>query len=296
MTTDLLKEVLANPDMSEVTKRNYSARVKVLERQTQKSIEYILLHPAKYITFIREQYPNVTSNKSYFTVILGLFRYNPTFKEEHKAQHDKWSDAFKDADRKVTERYEANSPSERQTAGYVPYSEIVEARDALPQGDISRLLLGFYTHIRPLRAEFCKIAIYRGNTPASPEPNYILITGRKPNITLIIKHFKTRKSHDPIEQQLPEPLVEDITASLKEDPRDWLFTNQKGEPFTQAAFSTWTGRIFLKIFKKPLTISLIRHSFINTLDFNKLSIAEKKEIAKDMAHDIAMQDKYRLIF
>jgi len=51
-----------------------------------------------------------------------------------------------------------------------------------------------------------------------------------------------------------------------------------------------------KLFNKPLTISLIRHSYINSLDFNKLSVIEKENIAKDMAHTVNTQDRYRLIF
>jgi hypothetical protein len=41
---------------------------------------------------------------------------------------------------------------------------------------------------------------------------------------------------------------------------------------------------------------MIRHAYINSLDFNKLTVAEKENIAKDMAHTIGTQDRYRLIF
>ena len=61
-------------------------------------------------------------------------------------------------------------------------------------------------------------------------------------------------------------------------------------------YTAWTLRQFKAIFKKPLTVSLIRHSFINTLDFNKLSIKERREIATSMAHSIDVQGFYRLYF
>lgn len=294
MTEGLLAGVLANEKISEITKRNYKDRVRVLERHTEKPVDYIILHPEKYISLIKKLYPNPTSTKAYLTLIISLFRHNPDFKDSHKGLCEKWSEAFKEADMKVTERYEANSPSERQAVGYVPYEKIIEERDKLPAGTVERLLLGFYTHLRPLRAEYCRIALYKNTVPDQAEPNYILI--RKQNMKLVIAHFKTRKAYDALEINLPEPLVKDVALSLKESPRDWLFVNQKGEPFTQAAYSMWTARTFIKLFKKPLTVSLIRHSFINTLDFNKLTIAEKRAIAKDMAHNIETQDKYRLIF
>jgi hypothetical protein len=294
MTDGLLGKVLANENISNITKRNYADRVRVLEKHAEKSIDYIVLHPDKYIPLIRKVYPNPTSTKAYLTTVISLFRHNPDFKESHKTVYEKWSNAFKEADTKVTERYEANSPSERQAIGYVPYAKIIEERDKLPAGSVERLLLGFYTHIRPLRAEYCRIALYKNAVPRDAEPNYIVM--RKQNMKMVIAHFKTRKAYDTIEIDLPEPLVKDLDSSLKEMPREWLFINQKGEPYTQAAYSMWTSRTFMKLFNKPLTVSLIRHSFINTLDFNKLSIAEKRAIAKDMAHNIETQDKYRLIF
>ena len=55
-------------------------------------------------------------------------------------------------------------------------------------------------------------------------------------------------------------------------------------------------RVFSSIFKRPMTVALIRHAYINTIDFNTLSIKDKKEIATSMGHTIETQDSYRLLF
>ena len=226
--------------------------------------------------------------------ILGIFKYNKKLQTDYEKEYEKWLEAFKEADSTVNKRYETNAPTKRQVDGYVPYDKIIKARDEQPIGSIRRLLLGFYTYLKPMRLEYAKVALYKDKSkvPDEPEANYIIL---KPG-RLIITHFKTRKHHDSYDILLPKPLLEDLNTSLEKEPREWLFVNAKNEPFSPALYSSWTMRHFKAIFKKPLTVALIRHSFINTLDFNQLSISEKKEIALAMGHTVETQDRYRLIF
>lgn len=292
---DLEAAIQQHKELSDKTKKNYQEKVRVIVRRSEgKTITHILLHPATYIPLIKRWYPSIASHKAHYSALLALFKYNDAFKEQHKDAYEKWLDAFRTADRQVMERYEENSPSQRQAAGYVPFATIVEERDKLPEGHMHRLLLGFYTHIKPLRAELCRTAIYKSKVPKDAEPNYVLVEGKK--ATLVVRHFKTRRHHDALHIDLPEPLVKDLLVSLKELPRDWLFMNAKNEPYSQPLFSQWTTRVFQQIFKKPLTLQLVRHSYISSLDFNQMSIREKREIATSMAHTVPMQDRYRLLF
>ena len=71
---------------------------------------------------------------------------------------------------------------------------------------------------------------------------------------------------------------------------------RSGEPMLKNTYTKWCNRVLERLFGRALTVSLIRHAYINTLDFNKLTIKEKEEIAADMTHSAGMQDKYRLIF
>lgn len=296
MEVDLEASIANNDNLSVITKRNYRDRVRAMVQKSDgKTIAHIVLNPDTFGPLIRQWYAQNTSQKANFTVILSLFRYNPEFKEQHKDAHDKWIGFFKETDQKVKDRYESNMPSSRQVQGYVPYDDIIRVRDSLPEGDIHRLLLGMYTHIKPLRAEYARIPIFRNAVPkANVEPNYILLAGAKAQ--LVIGQFKTMKHHDRFDISMPDPLVKDLLASLKAAPRDWLFVNTTGMPFGQSLFSQWTGKIFAQLFGKPLNIQLIRHSFVNTLDFNTLTIVEKKALASEMGHTLHTQDQYRLIF
>ena len=286
----------SNTTLSEISKKNYAAKIRALSSRAEKPIKYIITHPDVYIPLIQEWYPNPTSYKSHYSTILSLFRYNPSFKAKNMSHVEKWASSFRGADDEVNKRYESNEPSVKQTAGYVPYSEIVKARDELPIGHIHRLLLGCYTYVKPLRCEYGRVAIYKSRVPTDDtiEPNYILFDDDK--ATLFISKFKTQKHHDSFRIVLPDPLIKDLSASLEEVPRNWLFENANGDPFGSSQFSKWASKVFLKLFNRPLTVSLIRHSFINELDFNTMSIVDKKEIATSMGHTVAMQDKYRLLF
>jgi hypothetical protein len=294
--TPLIEAIDSNPDLSPITKQNYRDRLRaILNHVDGKTIDHVLLHPTTYIPLLRKWYPLATSHKIHFTALLALFKYNPKYREAHREAHEAWVKAFRDADQEVNDRYEKNEPTDRQVAGFVPYGQIIEAREALPSGHIHRLLLGMYTHLRPMRCEYARVAIYYGRVPAgAPEPNYILIKGK--TVHMILRHFKTRKHHEAYEIELPPPLVDDLVVSLEKEPRAWLFANAKGSYYSTSAYTHWTTRVFQKLFNKPLTVALIRHSFINTLDFNTISIQEKKIIARSMGHTSETQDRYRLLF
>lgn len=261
------------------------------------TLVYIATHPERLIGILEHFYPKPASLKSMITAILAIFKYNPKFLEVNEKAKKIWTERYIKTVEAVKDRYENNEPSERQKEGYVAYSDIVKGRDMQEEGSVERLLLGMYTYIRPLRCEYARVRLYQDGKVlgGDPEPNYIIMM---PNGTakMIIRQFKTSKTHDPLHIELPSDLIRDLKASLKKKPRDWLFENQRGEPHTRNSYVNWTLRVFKSIFNKKLTVSIIRHSHISSLDWNKLTVRDKKQIAKEMAHTVETQDTYRLIF
>lgn len=291
--TDLLI-YLMKAELSELTKQNYKDRLVHLEKQFNQSIFDIIKNAEQSIKKIKQMYNQETTRKVYTSVILSLFRHVPNLKEQLPKQYIQWSNAFKDSDQAVEERYKHNAPTDKQKAGYVPYEEIKQERYKLPKGSIERLLLAMYTDIYPLRADFNKVRLYK-TVPVNPEPNYIHM--KRNGCILILNEYKTANKHGQFEKELPSSLCKEIHDSLEEKHRDYLFINANKEPFELSnSFTHYANKILKNIFKKPLTISLIRHAFISTLDFNTLTIAEKEAIAKDMCHTTKLQDQYRLIF
>ncbi|QIG60216.1 hypothetical protein [Dishui Lake large algae virus 1] len=283
-------------DLSDNSKENYAMRAHTLSKKADKPLIDIILNPKTYIRKLNEWYPKDTSRKAHLSFILAIFRYNPDMTCDHRDVYEKWSGAFTNTHQQVINRYELNKPSDRQMEGYVPYADIIKKRDELEPGSIERLLLGFYTYLKPLRCDFGMVRLYNGRLPAEKEreKNYILLKDDKAILNL--SAYKTSKTYGTHELELPELLRNDLLESLKKDHREWLFVDSDGKPQSRNTYCVWTLRLFKKLFGKPLTVSLIRHSFINQLNMSELSIKEKKDIAHQMGHNIQTQDVYRLIF
>lgn len=283
-------------ELSPVTKRVYMERIKYIMTINEQDIYTIITRPKVYIQWIKDTFSALATQKSYISAILALFRHNPGLKEQESKHYQLWFEAFQTIHNHIDERYKKNEPTEKQTEGYVPFASIVETRDTLSKGSYEKLLLSFYTYIPPLRSDLNHVRIYQtSHLPTKTELNYIHLHDDK-NATLVLQEYKTASSHQKYEKKLPPELVAEIHASLQQDPRDYLFQDRSGKPYRASSFTKWVNRTLHRLFKKNLTISLIRHSFINSLDFNKLTIAEKEIIAKDMAHTVSTQDRYRLIF
>lgn len=292
---DLLQKI-EESELSDVSIENYKMRAHTLEKKFGKPIQYIILHPETYISELTKLYPKNTSRKAHLSFLLALFRYNPDFTCDHRKAYEAWSHAFQDTHKKVIDRYETNQPTERQEEGFVPYEEILKKRDELDPGSTERLLLGFYTHLKPMRCDYGMVRIYQGKLPPEKdrENNYIHLQDGKAMLRL--SSYKTSKTYGNHEIELPKPLLDDLERSLKKEGREWLFVDSKGKPQSRNTYCSWTLRVLRKLFQKPLTVSLIRHSFINQLNMSQLTIKEKKEIAQQMGHNVQTQDVYRLIF
>ncbi len=288
-------EKINGSDLSENSKENYKMRAHTLSKKADKPLMYIITHPEIYIKELEKWYPKNTSRKAHLSFILSIFRYNPDLLCDNRKIYDTWSEAFNETHKKVIDRYETNKPSDRQLEGYVAYDEIIKKRDSLEEGSIERLLLGFYTYLRPRRCEYGKVKLYTKLPPEKDrEKNYILMDNNKAK--LHISAYKTSKTYNAYEIELPDPLVKDLKLSLKNNARDWLFVDSNGDWQSNNTYCAWTLRVFKKLFSKPLTVSLIRHSYIDSMDMNNLSIKERKEIAQEMGHNIETQQIYKLIF
>lgn len=127
----LLENILA-ADLSPKTKTNYESCARALSAKAEKNIAHIMVHPEIYIPLIRKWYEKDTTYKVSLSFIMGIFKYNKQLQIDHASAFEKWGAAFKSADGAVNDRYESNAPTERQLQGYVPYDQIIKARDELP--------------------------------------------------------------------------------------------------------------------------------------------------------------------
>lgn len=291
-----LLDGIMNASLSQVSKRVYLERLKVLMQMHKVDLYTLVTEPSKYIEWILRSYDSDQTRKSYLSGVLSLFRHNAGLKEQEKDAYLQWYNAFQTVHERIEERYKRNEPTQKQKEGYVAFPEIVAARNTLAKGSDERLLFSMYTMLPPLRCDFNRVRIYKGHVPPEEkEQNYIVMANKE--ATLFLNEYKTKnKASAPYEKKLPEELVDELRASLDAKPRNWLFVDKALDPYHPKSYTKWANRVFARILKKRMTISMIRHAFINSLDFNKITVAEKETIAKDMAHTVGTQDRYRLIF
>lgn len=289
----IVEAIEKSPDLGESTKKMYIARLKQMRTMFDVNIRDLLRKSEYYSKRINTIWKNPKTSKGYFVTLLSVFRHFPAYKEEYSSDYDHYYNFFKDQDNAIEETVNMNKPSDKQAVGYVPFAEIKAQVANLAKGTFPRLLLAIYTMIPPARADYNRVAIYRTKVPENPEPNYILIT--KKGMKIHMGEYKTAKHFGVINEDLPKELVHEIEYSLKEVPRDWLFIGKDGEAMTPNAFTKFANRWFERIFDKPLTIGILRHSFINTIDFNRTPLEERIRIAKWMGHTYTQQTKYKWV-
>ena len=287
-------DCIKNADLSNVTKRTYLERLRYMIQDTKTDLYTILTNPKKYLDWIKNHSSSLQTQKSYISAILAVFKHTPDIKKTEQKHYYDWYQGFKEIHQQIDQKYKMNQPTDKQQQAYVPYADIIRKRDELAKGSRERLLLAMYTYLPPLRSDFNQIYLYDKKPTSYEHPNYIRLFESSPK--LILNEYKTVVKNDSFEKELPPELVTEIKDSLEKEPREWLFMDRNNKPYKENSYNRWVNRTLQKLFKKALTISLIRHSYINSLDFNKMTIIEKEKIAKDMAHTVNTQDRYRLIF
>jgi hypothetical protein len=211
--------------------------------------------------------------------------------EKHKKCAERWKEMMNFAFQESTKYRLQQKPSPTQAlkaGSSLRLPDIELKRDELVDGCIEKLLIAFYTLVPPVRADHYATEIIKfGEIPS--HPNYISFSDSK--AYLKITDFKTAQVYKSIEYDLPPELHTQLSLSLKDNPRKYLFTSEHGKPFTRDSFSKWASMKLLHIFKKAFTLTLFRHIYISSLDLNS-SPEILYDISRKMGHSITQQMLY----
>lgn len=267
----------------------------------QQHITNILMFPDNAVKILND---NITTKSNtnlhiFYTAIISLINHSTEFTshippEQLKDIKIKWCDIRKTNQIPIIQRRLEQLPTEIQSqkgGTQLKYDDIVKKRDSLPFGSIERLLLGFYTYLPPVRADYYAIEIITFKQKPT-QPNYIRRISPEES-WVVLNDFKTKKSFKQIKNILPLELNSEFIESLRINPRNYLFINQTGDPFNRNSFVCWSNRILSRLFKTELTLTIIRHLFINTLDFQNTKLSDLKNISDKMGHDLSSQRIYK---
>lgn len=269
--------------------------------KSQQHISQIFMFP-EFANKILLEKIHVKTNANlhtFYTAVLAILNHStehtshipsPQLQELRK----QWREILKNNLKPYEERRMNSLPTETQLqkgGTYIKYDDILKKRDSLPFGSIEKLLIGFYTHIPPVRADYFATEIITFKEKPT-QPNYI----RRISPTeswVVLNDFKTKKHFKQIKNKLPSELNDELVESLRLQPRKYVFVNQTGQPFTRNSFSKWSTRVLSRIFETEMTLNIIRHLFINTITFDDKTAKEITDISSKMGHDILTHIKYR---
>jgi len=268
--------------------------------KSQQNITSLLMSPASSVKVLVD---NITTNTNsnlhiYYTSINSIINHAPEFTSHIPIKtllelKKEWCKIRRDNQNPIVERRDKLIPTENQLqkgGTYLKYEEILKKRDSLPFGSVERLLLGFYTYLPPMRADYFAVEIITFKQKPI-QPNYIRRVSPDHSV-LTVADFKTSNAFDPIISILPPELNNELIESLRIKPRKYVFVNQAGVAFTRKSFSNWATRVLTHLFETQMTLNIIRHLYINTIDMTKTPY-ELKKISNKMGHDIATQRVYK---
>jgi hypothetical protein len=266
------------------------------------TLSYIFTHPNFSVVQLRQfltknDVDTAPTLNSYIKAILSAadhntYLFNHVAKNDYSHSESRWKE-LRQKTYEYSNQYRLESkpsPSQALKSGTtLKFTDLVKTRDELQDGSIEKLLLGFYTHIPPVRADYFATQLLKyGEIPSYP--NYIFYNDSKSYLK--ITDFKTAPVYKSIEYELPPELHKQLTLSLSQYPRTFLFQNKDGQPYTRKTFSEWASKTLMSVLKKEFTLTMFRHIYISTLDLNS-SPQILFDIGRKMGHSMTQQHLYK---
>jgi hypothetical protein len=267
---------------------------------SQQNITNLIMFPENSNNILLQQVTNKSNTNlhNFYTAINTFINHSTEYTSHIPSLtlsdiKKQWCKIRSDNQKPIIERRMNSLPTEIQLqkgGTYLKYDDILKKRDSLTSGSIEKLLIAFYTYIPPVRADYFATEIITFKQKPS-QPNYIRRISPTHSV-LTLTDFKTKSKYTKITNILPQELNNELIISLQKTPRKYIFTNQNGQPFTRNAFTVWSKRILSRLFETEMTLNIIRHLFINTLDMNMKPVL-LKEISDKMGHDLTTQRFYK---
>lgn len=264
-------------------------------------LSYWIIHPDEFVLSLqnyRSQISHSTDATSaqFMTPIISLVLHHQEIQEQYPTLLGQWKKVKNDWLHETNDLYLSNKPSAKQSTANIPFDELCSRRDTLPIGSDARLLISLYTYVPPVRADYWHMKIY-SEDPQTTTENYLVLD--KNESMIVLNQYKTAKVYGENIIPIPEPLYQEIIASLSQHPREYLFVTKKGLPYEKVnSWNVWANRLLRKQLNLPnFTITMFRHIYISRedLDIGNMTRKEKKEISDKMGHSLSTQDQYRWI-
>ena len=186
---------------------------------------------------------------------------------------------------------EQNVRTDREKKNWVTLEELQALDKRLREderGSQRQLLVAFHARMPPLRGG--DLADVRFDPEAR---NALELTDGKG--FLRVRDHKTRKLYGCLRRFLPEDVVKDVEVSLETQPRQHLFAKGTQAHKSRAQFVKWKNDVFSELLGRRVTTNIIRHVYVTSADFNKLSISATNSRARQLGHSFNTHLAYRRV-
>ena len=182
--------------------------------------------------------------------------------------------------------------TDKQSDRHIPFKQLKETliknKDKLTELDF--LIYALYTYQPPLRADYNAIRILNGKYDINKldrKENYYSVKDNK----FIMYEYKTAKiDQEPIVFTPPTDLQKLIVNSLKQTPREYLIYNERVGSVNKSVSANFLGHkiqfISNELFKIPISITDIRHSWATENNLQTKPYNELKAAADIMGHSV----------
>ena len=262
----------------------------------------IIRDPQKSIDKINSCDTSLASKKAMVAAVCALIKHDETLASTYAHVAPKWKNAMKSVNKIERDRVSTMEPSKREMDNWVSWQH-VQTRErqlnSLEYGSDRHLILALYTLMEPVRCDYGNVEIYIGDKPDRDElnkkgVNYMRISKKSGKSYLVLNTYKTCRRYGCFSRYMPDDLVAIIVKNLEQNPRKHLIVSTSGRPYEKRnSYTRYVNETLFDIFGKRVTVSLLRHAYISSLDFNKLTPKDLGRISKNMQHSVGMQQMYR---
>jgi hypothetical protein len=284
--------------MSEITikdssKKLYMSNLKRLNDGQEPADYTFLKNTAKIFDKIKHLKDN--TKRTYLISIVSVLKDQPKFKKPFDLYYQKMMEYNKNLKTNTTksetqkENWMNQEEIKKVWDGYNTQVAAFKGKRKLAEPDFETLLhylvLSLYVLIPPRRNDYLKMLILLEPAELKPEYNYLDVKNKQ----FIFQNYKTNKTYATQTVDIPKELMDVITLYLKfrKDKKNLspFLVKPDGTPFESINSIT---RILNKIFKKKLSVSLLRNIYLT--DKYAKENQEKQQDASAMGTSVNMID------
>lgn len=245
-----------------------------------------LVNFKEVLDIIRDKYTSINSISTIVNSISSILKRLPMYRYIYDNIYSQLNDMIsKEKQRQIIDS--ENKLNSKEKTKYTDWKNIISIEPKITDNE-DKLLFYLYTQIPPRRLDdYSHLILINHENDDNNKDNFFV----KNNNKIILNHYKTVSTYGKyIIKDIPNKLSSTIQEHIRENKigfGDFIFKTGRTN------FSRKISSLFKQHLGIPLTVNTLRHSFITHIMNKNLSTKKKQEIAKQMGHNMIMQDLYR---